>query len=568
MNLQQLFSCAIRHRIARVANRYGDRRSVSVRSDRFRRNRLECLEPRQLLAGDVEVFVENGSVVISGDDTDNGVAIIAGETPNQLVITGVHNNGATTINGQWQEIVDVTGDILINLRDGDDSFFWNAAEGGNVSLPGQLRILGRGGDDRIHLTSIDALFAVHGKTQIDTGIGDDTVSLDAEGFGAGLSFHANLSILTRDGDDQVTVEATGGNASIDVPGKLAIYPGNHGDDVTVAARQGDSAVAVGTLKVSDPHGEDSVTLQAFQDNASLTVNGKLSIATNVGEDVVRLSAFGDNARVALMNDVTVTTGDSEDAVLIEAEYGSATLTAHSDLRVNSGSEADLIRLYANQGDSRVVTRQYVKLDTGDAGLYGGGDYAMILANHDNASISMERNVLMLTGDSLDGENYVLVKASHDNAALDFHRDLTIRVNDSPQFGAVVEVIAGGGNGSGAARISVAENLRVLSGAGAVDVTIAARSDRSTILVGNDLRIFMGGGANKVQLSTSSPTAELIVADDLQLSLGDSDDTLTLTAITILDNAILDGQVGLDTFVDGGGNVIDTLSIINFENLTV
>lgn len=560
MTFKQQFGLSVRDRIASVAVRFRNRNKTPSKHCQRWRSRHECLEPRRLLAGDVQVQIQDGSLHIYGDDLDNGVSVIAGSAPNQLVITGVDNNGPTTINGQWQEVVNVTSDVFINLRDGNDNFYFNASEGRNVSLPGQLRILGRGGDDQINLTTIDALFEVHGKTQIDTGAGEDTVTIQAEGLDAAMIIKDYFSILTRDGQDDVTIEATGKNATIEIPTRLAIYPGNDGDNVTVSAREDDSVVSVGDLKITDPHGEDSITVQAFRDNASLTVNGGLCIKTGVGEDVVRVTAFRENARVTLMNDMTINTGDSEDAILIEAEFGSATLIANGDIRLNSGNDADLVRFFANQDDARIVAREYVKMDTGDSGLFAGGDYAMILASGQDASATFEKNVLIRTGNSLDLENYVLVKASDDNATLNFGRDLTIRVDDSPQFGASVNVIAGGGNGSGEPQINVAENLRIVSGTGPVDVTIEARSNQSTLQVGNDLRIYCGAGPNHVQILSSTPEAELIIADDLKVLLGDGDDSLTFSGITVIDNATLYGEGGFDQFHDGVRNVFGSVNI--------
>ena len=78
--------------------------------------RVERLEDRALLAGNVVVQVLDGSAIITGDVQSNSIAIDQ-PGPNQFSITG---NDSTTINGESLVVVTATKDLQIDLKGGGD----------------------------------------------------------------------------------------------------------------------------------------------------------------------------------------------------------------------------------------------------------------------------------------------------------------------------------------------------------------------------------------------------------------------------------------------------------------
>src|SRR5262245_29691916 len=104
-----------------------------------RRLAVESLEQRAMLAGNVNVFVSGGSLFVQGNNADNFVLIqeIEDEDPEDnkhtYSVTGLDfddttlpnppfGGGSTSINGDFetQEFPGVTGDIIIDLKKGDD----------------------------------------------------------------------------------------------------------------------------------------------------------------------------------------------------------------------------------------------------------------------------------------------------------------------------------------------------------------------------------------------------------------------------------------------------------------
>lgn len=55
-----------------------------------------------------------------------------------------------------------------------------------------------------------------------------------------------------------------------------------------------------------------------------------------------------------------------------------------------------------------------------------------------------------------------------------------------------------------------------------------------------------------------------IGDDLTVLLGEGDDLLTISGIEVLDNAILDGESGADTFYDDGDNLLGSQPLVDFE----
>ena len=103
---------------------------------RQRRLRVESLENRRLLAGDVTVGYSGDSLIITGDFDDNNISI-EGTADGVVKITG---NG-TTINGVNSPFeFPLDQDLRISMGDGNDTV---DIDGNFFALPGPERSISR-----------------------------------------------------------------------------------------------------------------------------------------------------------------------------------------------------------------------------------------------------------------------------------------------------------------------------------------------------------------------------------------------------------------------------------------
>jgi hypothetical protein len=213
--------------------------------------KLESLEEKTMLAGDVMVGIINGEVYVRGDQEANHVLVEADVAENRLVIRGLPDaNGVdTTLNGQ----------------------------NGPVTIEG----LGRDVDIR-------------------TGQGDDVVDIPAGRF-------QNLAVGTGRGDDVVRIGVTPnstGAAGVNVLGDLNVHLASGADrlvaaDSNIAGRaffgggSGADRMLLANVMTSDAHirggrGADQIDVLG----SSI---GNLWLNSGAGNDEVRLidSAFSD-----------------------------------------------------------------------------------------------------------------------------------------------------------------------------------------------------------------------------------------------------------------------------------
>ena len=90
---------------------------------------LEALEMRHLLAGTVDVSVQNGDLMIVGDIADNSILVT--ETGGIFNVTGL--DGTTVVGGS--NVAGVIGNVAIMMGDGVD-----VVELDNVNVDGDLSI--------------------------------------------------------------------------------------------------------------------------------------------------------------------------------------------------------------------------------------------------------------------------------------------------------------------------------------------------------------------------------------------------------------------------------------------
>lgn len=250
------------------------RSRVSKRFDTYDR-----LESKQLLAGDVGVYLENSRLVVWGDQADNQVEVrVVG---GQLEVSG---KSGTTINGQ------ATPFRTTNYRGSLDSLWMGLGNGNDTAFVEGVTInrsafaQGGQGADNIgfyKVKVVDELMAL-------TASGDDTVSLDEVEVGG------NLRVYTREGNDTIgldRVEVRGHTLIAGQVGndRLSIRNSTHLGGAGLFLDRGDDFLSVqgteirGFTSVAMASGSDDVFLE------NLTVRGTVAAFGGIGNDRLELS---------------------------------------------------------------------------------------------------------------------------------------------------------------------------------------------------------------------------------------------------------------------------------------
>lgn len=240
--------------------------------------RVEHLESRSLLAGNVVASLNGSHLTITGDTADNAVEIAV--NGNEVQVRGLNS---TTINGGTAVFVaaantdTLTGNVLINLGNGNDS----AVFARNVKLNGLVSVLGGNGNDS--LSSTGATF--NRNVAFLGGPGTDTFSLqDSTTNGA-------LLIYGEAGSDLISLTDMTVNGPV-------IIKGHAGDDGVSF----NNVSGTGSIGIETGLGEDDVTVR------NSTLGGTLVVKTRQGQDAVMMDENTFNGIVS------VNTGRSNDAL--------------------------------------------------------------------------------------------------------------------------------------------------------------------------------------------------------------------------------------------------------------
>lgn len=152
---------------------------------------------RAQAAGNVELKLENGDVIVTGDDADNNIIVIQG-CCEKVIVAG---RAETTINGSGGrfDVEGATHEVVIKMKGGDD-FVRVEQVGGSPGFPNDLKIIAGKGDDIIELLGV----TVQDETEIDTGDGNDIILIDGvrepNSFKKG-NFKGKFALEAGDGQD-------------------------------------------------------------------------------------------------------------------------------------------------------------------------------------------------------------------------------------------------------------------------------------------------------------------------------------------------------------------------------
>jgi hypothetical protein len=192
---------------------------------------VELLEARRLLAGNMRVEAEHGDLEIRGDRFDNCIEITQDAMTHEITVTGcndAHGN-PTSINGAPNGSFTTGGSVFTMDTFSDEEDFF-----GEGDVTDDIRINMRGGDDSVLISGgVD----VPDDLSIETGSGDDTVDLDDVIVGD------DLRVETGSGNDHVDAEALTVNDRVHVElgsGNDALCVGDHSSFQGRVEAEGDS----------------------------------------------------------------------------------------------------------------------------------------------------------------------------------------------------------------------------------------------------------------------------------------------------------------------------------------
>jgi hypothetical protein len=301
-----------------------------------RRLKLESLESRKLMAGDVAVAVEGSLMTIDGDNLDNQVVVSQALNGNVSVIgqNGTLINGLPSVTFRNPQL----NAMEVRMGDGNDVVTVRG-----LQLTNDMFVeLGEGND---RLTSPATLpVTVGANAMIEGGLGNDIVSL------AGITVRENLSIDGGLGSLNTTISNATVDQALSVIGDelddiISISRATVGDLLTAETKGGADRVTFTDVLAYSAHVNTDAS-GASADRVTMNrvaTDSDIGIFTGAGNDVVRLTD------VTSRQSLTVSTDSGNDFVsstrvsaAFDAVYeGGAGVDTFEDFGIVAGVKKDV-----------------------------------------------------------------------------------------------------------------------------------------------------------------------------------------------------------------------------------
>ncbi|MEM8945426.1 MAG: hypothetical protein AAGD11_09595 [Planctomycetota bacterium] len=475
--------------------------------------RMEALESKNLLAGDVIAALIGGDLYITGDSADNSVQIVRDVSQTSpgvgdVVVQGFFSN-PTTVNGMASQSFTVMGEVFVDFSAGGN----NAAIFGDnpsfqpdpVQLPGGVSIVGGVGDED------------HSFSNAEVG-GDITLDDTAGGAVAFIGI-----------DDGTVVGGDFSSTSLAVSSELDVTDASVGGNVVLATES--STVDESFLGLRDSSVGNDV--RHFTDAATSTT---LMTGNTVGDDVL------------------VVGGDGDDVVnLVQTTFTNVGNTIGDDLRILTGGGADEVML--------------ADIQVGDDLQFRGGDGDDIFFFEPVGVTNVIGDDVYLTGGQGADEIGVEDADIGDKLRVGTGAGDDVVAIAASTVGRSALVSLGGGLNEASIEETAAGRALTVLGGGTNDILIDAVTTSHFITVvtssGDDLVTLQDVSTHSALISTHGGMDEVAISesefDYLFVLLGSGDDSLTLDNVTVDRFAFLHGGSGTDTLVD-----VDDASDINFE----
>lgn len=296
---------------------------------------IECLESRQMMAGDVTVAVVDGNLLIHGDELANQIAITAAEMEGSYLIKGldgttVHRELSTDPPGGEVVVSGVTRDVVIRMGEGDDVVrIDDAAFRGNVSIatgggsdqvvlglrPNEIPVPAAAASDAEtdHRLLVEGVH-IGGSLRIATGADGDKIRV------AHAAVRGSLLVLAGEGEDEVIIgepsetpqdfaalgAAETPSDSVEVGHQISIHLGGGNDALALH-----NAEAYRGVLVDGGAGDDRMRFRNLHAGYALRVHGGLGD----GADGVALS------NVRARNAFIQTGGGNDGVTIVDSTFG-------------------------------------------------------------------------------------------------------------------------------------------------------------------------------------------------------------------------------------------------------
>ena len=378
---------------------------------------LECLEERQMLAGDVSVVFNAGVLDITGDDASNRIELVSDGA--WITVTGQGTDligGIESSNGDiepFQFQCNLVHSINIDLQDGNDRVTLIAENSFGIGFGGAEM---NGDDNSVPFGGNQ------NELQIRTGDGNDRVTLIANNTSNGFptvvghgstGFSMNMDIDTGDGNDRLLFEANNSNFTGFDVNNWQVATGEGNDRVNYEANNSDFSrgFIARNFNTSTEGGNDRVEFDANN-------TGEESTGFQVGFISDAISIVGEESGWF------VNTGNGNDRLTIEANNPDFTDGFRArNFNFYTGEGNDRVSIVAeNEGRSTGFSADRGYINTG-----GGADRLAIDANNSgfrSTGISIEEELTIATDnnfgelagdfeDSIDGRDRVDLTAGND-----------------------------------------------------------------------------------------------------------------------------------------------------------
>lgn len=414
----------------------------SKKPTRAFRPRVEVLESRLNLAGNVRALVAGPILHLTGDSLANDLRIV-GTAANAFTVTGV----GTSVNGVANGTLNLTGiqNIFIDLQNGDDRTTFV-----NANLSGMLRFTGGNGNDTLAFGDANGQTNAFGSIQAVMGAGNDEISV------TGDSFTARSSFITSNGDGNNTTDLDPAVSLI--LGVVSITGGSGSDFVDL----GDGTVNTGPITVSSGAGDNDFFL-----DGNVTVNGGISVLGGSGPDNFEPGDGGGN-QITVNGSIVASLGDGTNFV----EFAQDNTDVTGAISVVTGSGQDTFDIDSDTFDILALSL-----------ALGEGDDEVLL-NEGSTNIRGSLTITTAGGaDELTAIGLNVVGATSINTG----DGLDLIALDNSRFRSAVSLLTGSGNDT----VNVERNSN--NGIGtrfdsAVSVDLGAGND--TIAIGLDVNDFV------------------------------------------------------------------------------
>ena len=372
----------------------------------LRRFRLERLEPRLVMAGNVIAQVSQGSLTLTGDARDNQI-VITQSAAGRFTISG---QAGTTINRSAGPVTfsGVTADIRASMGAGDDRV---QLGGRSITVGDDLVIVGGTGDNRLDvlaaltvtddilisnqqgtdMTVITGRLRVGGNVSVRNGDGQSFTVINP-GPGAGVNRIAgHLFVSNGTGDHHNTVIDTnvGGNVSFNSgQANAGAFNTFAVEDSPVRLRIGGSASFVSQSRARTTNvlnstdvvgnvlfstgttGPASHSLGSLDSLGAARVGGRVSIRADqsTGQVAVTLGDLGTEARggLAIRGDLRIRTGSGLDqinvgSVRVDRSTAISTGAGTDSVRIDDSTLVGAVTVSTGLGADEVLVEQRTSL---------------------------------------------------------------------------------------------------------------------------------------------------------------------------------------------------------------